>query len=124
MGCKSLATYFADDRRRNTAFPALGISALAKSKCSTVWNVALRNGITGYSCCAVLKVGKWNEARMKCTYRRHRAVGRIIMLILLVLQMPGLPIPLYRQFQNNLEGQLLHLHCPIFLSLIRLCIVL
>jgi len=32
--------------------PAMGI-ALGKSKCGTVWNAAQRNGITGYSCCAV-----------------------------------------------------------------------
>lgn len=54
---------------------------VGKSKCGTVWNVAQRNGITGYSCCAVLKVGKWNEERMKCTYRRHMAVGGITLLI-------------------------------------------
>ncbi|MBY5950274.1 hypothetical protein KUV23_04780 [Algoriphagus marincola] len=54
---------------------------IGKSKCGTVWNVALRNEITGYSCCAVLKVGKWNEERMKCTYRRHMAVGGITLLI-------------------------------------------
>jgi len=38
-------------------FTCVGV-CVGKSKCGTVWNVAQRNGITGYSCCAVLEVGE------------------------------------------------------------------
>lgn len=40
-------------RLTNIALPALGL-CVGKIKCSTIWNVALVNGITGFSCCAVL----------------------------------------------------------------------